>query len=198
MKKIVAAVMMSAAVAAPVYAADEPAAPAAANSGLYMGVNVGMSHTSNVFEEKPSKANGGLFSLLGGYQFNKNFAAEIQYAYLGKAEYNTFTAGTTSTTKAHNFSLNGIGLLPVADSFGLYGKFGVGFTTSSVSNFPANSGAGGKTRFDTNVGLGVQYDIAQSFAMRAGWDRYNAALKSTAAADIYNKNTWSLGGLYRF
>lgn len=196
MKKIVAAVIMSAAVAAPVFAADAPAAAAA--NGFYMGVNAGVSHTSNVFEQKPSKANGGLFSLLGGYQFNKNFATEIQYAYLGKAEYNTFVANTNSTTKAHNFSLNGIGLLPVSDSFGLYGKFGVGFTTSSVSNFAANSGAAGKTRFDTNVGLGVQYDIVPSFAMRAGWDRYNAALKATGAADTYNKNTWSLGGLYRF
>lgn len=197
MKKIVAAVMMSAAVAAPAFAAD---APAAANSGFYLGANLGMSHSSNVYEQKPSKANGGLFSLLGGYQYNKHFAAEIQYAYLGKAEFNTFTAGTTSTTKAHNFSLNGIGILPVSESFGLYGKFGVGFTTSSVSNFPAATGYGGKTRFDTNVGLGVQYDIAQSFAMRAGWDRYNAALKTSTppSADIYNKNTWSVGGLYRF
>lgn len=197
MKKIAAAVLMSAAVAAPVYAADAQAAPAAAaDNGFYMGVNAGVSTASHIFQAKPSKANGGLFSLLGGYQFNKNFATELQYAYLGKAEYNTLAP--TATVKTHSFGLNGVGILPVSDAFGLYGKFGLAFNTSSVSNMPAGAGVDGKTHFGTTVGLGVQYNVVPSFGLRAGWDRYDAALKATGASDNYFKSTWSVGGLYRF
>lgn len=199
MKKVVAAVLMSAAVAAPAFAADAPApapapAPAASDSGYYMGVGAGVTRVSNVFGQKPSKAGGGLFSLMGGYQFNKSFATEIQYAYLGKGEFNTIANGADAKTQA--LSLSGVGTLPVTDSFGFYGKFGVAYGFTSTSGMPA--AYGGKTRFGTTVGLGVQYNIVPSVGLRFGWDRFEAAAKNVNARDDYFKTAWSLGALYRF
>jgi len=198
MKKIVAAVLMSAAVAAPAFAADAPAA----DSGFYMGANVGFTRTSAISgytgttNGDPSKATGGLFSLLAGYQVNKYFAGEIQYAYLGKAEYAS-TAQPSANTKTNSFGLNAVGMLPVSDSFGFYGKAGLALNTSSVSGFA--TGYDGQTRFMPTIGLGMQWNVIPTVGLRMGWDRYDANIKDSASTKHnYHKNAWSLGGLYRF
>lgn len=190
MKKIVASILMSAAIAAPVFAADAPAA----DNAFYMGANIGFTKASSIAGKDATKANGGLFSLVGGYQLNKYFATEIQYAYLGKAEYNTIRTNASATT--NSFGLNALGLVPVSNSFSLYGKFGLAFNIASVSNFSAS--VSGKTRFMPTIGMGVQYNVVPTFGLRAGWDRYDAKVEDTGTAYNYHKNAWSLGGLYRF
>jgi OmpA-OmpF porin, OOP family len=190
MKKYIAAVLMTAAVL-PAFAAD---------NGYYVGANAGFTRTSSIGGIDPSKINGGLFSLLGGYQVNKYFAAEAQYAYLGKAEYKSgvFNAsGNTVSTVTNSFSLSAMGMLPVLEDLSVYGKLGLAFNDASISNFDA--GYSGKTRVMPTAGLGAQYNIAPSIGLRMGWDRYDAAFKNAGGDNQkYYKNAWSLGGLYRF
>ena len=67
MKKIATAVLLSTIAVAPAFAADE---------GFYVGADVGQAST-NTFDL--SKKTDTAFSVLGGYQFMKYLAAEIQY-----------------------------------------------------------------------------------------------------------------------
>jgi OmpA-OmpF porin, OOP family len=191
MKKYIAAALMTAAVTVPAFAAD---------TGYYIGANAGFTRASSIGGTDPSKINGGLFSLLGGYQYNKYLAAEAQYAYLGKAEYQSgvFNAtGSAVSTTTHSFGLNAVATLPVWDDLALYGKAGLAFNSTSISNFDA--GYSGNTRFVPTAGLGAQYNIAPSIGLRMGWDRYDAAFKNAGGdKQKYYKNAWSLGGLYRF
>lgn len=194
MKKAVAAVLL-------LTAAVTSAAPArAAEKGFYIGANAGFTRTSAISGIDPSKVTGGLFSLLGGYQFNKYLAGEIQYAYLGKAEYTDLTFnsnGGSASTRTHSFSVNAVGTWPIQDEFSLYGKLGLAVNRTSISNFDVQYT--GKMRFMPTVGLGVQYDVIPAVGLRMGWDRYDGAFENGAGANMhFHKNAWSLGAIYRF
>lgn len=194
MKRIIAALSMSAA-ALPAFAApDLPPVQAAAvpDSGLYVGVNLGASSASGPSGYSLTKSTGGVFGLLGAYQFNRYFAGEAQYGYLGKAEYNN----NAGNIKTHTFGMNAVGTLPLSDVFAVYGKLGLAFNLSRVSGM---TGITDRTRFMPIVGLGVQYHVTPHIGFRFGWERYDAAVENAAGkAQNYHKDAWTFGGLYRF
>src|SRR5687767_10640207 len=54
--------------------------------------------------------------ILGGYQFNRHFAAELGYHDLGEA------SAPAGTSEANAWELVGIGSYPIANQFSIYGK----------------------------------------------------------------------------
>lgn len=193
MKKIAAALLLSTAVAAPAFAAD---------TGLYAGVTLGRSNTNspnpNVILTKSKDT---VLGVLGGYQFTKNWGAELFYTGAGKYAGHNAANTVTSSGKADVYGIDAVGTMPLSDAFSLYGKLGFARAKTSTSSVPASTLAGA-TRTAATYGLGGVYNVNQSVGIRFGWDRYGAATTGgsgvVGAKDNFNANVYSLGGVFKF
>lgn len=180
MKKIATALLLSTVVAAPAFAADE---------GFYAGVTLGSARVGvPAAFGGATKNSDTVYGILGGYQFNKNWAAELEYTGAGK-----FTTAT-STGKADAFGVTAVGTLPMSDTFSLYGKLGFAQVTGKANGAAANA-----NRTSATYGLGLQYNVTPAVGIRAGWDRFGAAAKTAAGAtQNYNSNVYSVGAVFKF
>lgn len=182
MKKIAAAVLLSAVVAAPAFAADE---------GFYAGITLGNGKPGvTPTALAVSKSSNFIYGGLAGYQYNKNLAVEVQFTGAGKA---TDVAG--NTTKADALSLAAVGLLPLNDSFELLGKLGVASTKTSSSAGATNLGA---SRTGLTYGIGAQYNVTQNLGLRLVWDRYAVATSNAGVKSNANANVMTVGAVYKF
>jgi OmpA-OmpF porin, OOP family len=170
MKKIASALLLSAAISAPAFAADQ---------GAYLGAKLGP--TTYGYTNVANNGQLGL-GIFGGFQFNKNFAVELEYASLGGFDANA------RTYKGTSFGASAVGTLPLDEKFALVGKAGLAST---------NIGVGASSYAATGITLGVagQYSVSSEFDLRAGFDMYpvgNATINTTTATML------SIGGLVRF
>jgi OOP family OmpA-OmpF porin len=110
--------------------------------------------------------------ILGGYQVNRNFAAEVGYSML-------YDKGGSEVTA---LEVVGIGLFPVANQLSIYGKLG-------FANVDVETPAGSDDKTELTWGLGVQYDVSARLGVRAGWQRY----ETDEEVDLL-----SIGVVYRF
>jgi len=120
--------------------------------------------------------------ILGGYQINRNFAAELGYHDLGKMK--ATAPGASLDIKASAWELVGIGAWPVANQFSVYGKLGFyqGEVKAGASLTGVGSGSIKETNTDLTYGLGVQYDVSREFGIRGEWQRYGKLGVVTSAA----------------
>jgi len=138
-----------------------------------------------------------------GYLFNRNFALEGAYTRLGDFNYSAAASSPAADTisgkyKAH--ALSGIGILPLRQSWSVYGKAGVTRTTTDLE---ASSDTGAvavgnasASRTGLVIGAGAMYDFNRNVFARAGWDRYAQIGSDDTGkghADVY-----SVGVGYRF
>lgn len=189
MKKIIAVLLLSTAVAAPTFAADD---------GFYAGVTLGRSNTDNPYiGTTTTKDTDTVAGILGGYQYTKNWGVEAFYTGAGKLT--STGGGSVGTSKADAWGLVGVGTLPLSDAFSLYGKLGYASTKTSASSAPA--GLAGATRKAATYGLGGVYNATPAIGIRFGWDRYAAATLGgnvTGVKDNFNSNVYSLGAVFKF
>jgi OmpA-OmpF porin, OOP family len=163
--KVFAATLAAAALglAAPVFAQTAP------DRGWYIGGDIGRSDVGS--------ENDTAFRILGGYQINRNFAAELGY-------HNLFDK---SGVKVTAWEFAGVGLFPLANRVSLLGKLGLARAESK-----ANLGIFGSVK-DTSTellfGIGVQYDVNRNVGIRAQWNRIN----TDEEVDVL-----SVGVIYRF
>jgi OmpA-OmpF porin, OOP family len=183
MKKIAAVVLLSAVVAAPVFAADE---------GFYAGVTLGSGKPGvTPSAQALSKKSNFIYGGLAGYQYNKNLATEVQFTGFGKA-----TDVSGNTIKGDALSLSVVGMLPVSDSFELLGKLGVASAKTKSSGLATNFGA---TRTGATYGLGAQYNVNQNLGVRLMWDRYAVATSNAAGVKSNgNANVVAVAAVYKF
>ena len=135
------------------------------------------------------------WKVLGGYQFNRNLAAEVGYADLG--EVSARGPGGTAGAEASALELVGVGMLPLGERFSLYGKAGIyrGEVDGRVDTFALTGGAS-ETNNDITYGVGARFDLTQRVALRAEWQRYpEIGGPDTGEDDI---DVLSLGALFRF
>ena len=156
MKKILAAALLSVA-AAPAFAAD---------TGFYVGVDVGRSSTGGIAGVALSQSTDTVGGVLAGYQVNKNFAVEAFFTGAGK--FAGTGGGRAITGKADVWGADAVGLLPLSDAFSLYGKLGYASTKTSASSVPA--GLADATRNAVTYGVGAQYNVTPAIGVRLGWD----------------------------
>lgn len=142
-------------------------------SSVYIGGGIGQSKAKDGCESLTQfgfscDAKDTAWRFFGGYQFHRNFAAELGYTDLGAA---TATApGQSVDFEATAWDLSAIGYWPIADQFSVFGR--LGFYNSEVK--ATGSGASGKkTTTDLTYGLGVQYDFTRNFGVRGEWQRYS-------------------------
>jgi OmpA-OmpF porin, OOP family len=198
-----------AAIASPFAAADD--------TGWYGGANIGQSRakmddarisrgllgggfTSSTIADEDRDIG---YKLFGGYQFNRNFALEGGYFDLGKFGFtaNTVPAGTLNgNIKVRGLNLDLVGILPITEKFSAFGRAGLNYAqardsfagTGSVNVSNPNPS---KSAANYKFGLGLQYAITESLAMRAEVERYriNDAVGNKGHMDLI-----SVGLVYRF
>jgi len=199
------------------FAALASPAVMAQDSGWYGGANAGRS-SATIDDER---INGGLinrgfrsstivdddrstgFKVFGGYQLNKNFAVEGGYFDLGKFGYTATTvpAGTLNgNIKLRGLNLDLVGIVPLTDKFSAFGRAGLNYAQARDSFSGTGAvqvGNPNPRKNDTNykLGLGLQYALTESLAVRAEAERYrvNDAVGNRGHIDLV-----SVGLVYRF
>ena len=143
------------------------------------------------------------YKLFGGYQFNKNFALEGGYFDLGKAGYTATTvpAGTLNgQIKLRGLNLDLVGFLPLNDKFSLLARVGADYAEANDS-FSGTGAVGvanpSVTKSETNVkyGVGLEYALTKSLALRGEVERYRVNDAVGARGDV---DMFSVGLVYRF
>ncbi|HVR51414.1 MAG TPA: outer membrane beta-barrel protein [Pseudorhodoferax sp.] len=98
--------------------------------------------------------------LYGGYKITPNFAIEGGYVNLARSK------DIDGTVKGQGVYLDGVGSLPVAPQWSVYGSAG-------VADVRFRTPEGNDSSPALKLGLGVQYDLTQTVALRVGYDRYH-------------------------
>jgi OOP family OmpA-OmpF porin len=212
MEKIAALVIL-ALLAAPASAQQRPA-----HAGWYFGLDLGSGRTDmNAGDLNSSFASQGIaaastldrsdggFGLKLGYRLSPRWSLEGGYANLGKYGYSATTTapaagGLGGSYEARAWSFAGLGSLPLADRFSVYGKFGVARTTVERDVEWQSAGLGALNtdakRNGLLLGAGASYDFSAKWYGRAGWDRYTRVGDgSTGRGDI---DFYSIGFGRRF
>lgn len=143
------------------------------------------------------------YKLFGGYQLNPNFAIEGGYFDLGKSGFRatTLPPGTFNgdmIIKGWNLDL--VGTLPLSENFSVFGRVGANYakTNGSFAGTGAAALASGNTsEHHTNpkVGLGLQYALNESLALRTEMERYRV---NDGSGQKGNVDLFSIGLIYRF
>lgn len=141
------------------------------DTGWYVGADVGTTDLDGADDDTGLR-------ILGGYNINRNFAAELGYSML-------YDKGGVEVTA---WELVGIGKYPVSNNFSIFGKLGFAMWEAE-----ANLGPFGRVKddgTDLTFGLGVQYDLSRNFGVRGQWQTYDVG---DGDADVL-----SIGVIYRF
>jgi len=148
------------------------------DSGWYIGGNLGQSDVDELGEKDTA------FKILGGYQINKNFGAELGYTDFGKV-----TSGGV-TFKGTAWELVGVGTLPINDKFAVFGKLGF-----AMGEYDASSALGSASDDSVEVtyGIGVKYNFTPTLAVTAEYQAYPDF--GNGASDV---SVMSIGVLFRF
>ena len=171
-------------------------AQARGETGWYVGASVGQSKARHVdcagFSSCDTKA--AAFGILGGYQVNRNFAAELGYHDFGRV---TLSGPGSANIKANAAELVGLGAYPFANQFSVYGKLGA-YRAEAKLSAPGSGSASLKDRnTDLTFGFGAQYDVTREAGVRAEWQRY----KNVGGDDTGGKHdidVISIGLIWRF
>jgi OmpA-OmpF porin, OOP family len=161
-KKLVATAVLAAAMALPTFASAQARG---ADTGFYVGGDVGQLDLDGADKDTG-------FRILGGYQINRNFSAELGYSMLYDKDDVDVSA----------WELVGVGKLPLNNNFSLIGK--LGFAMWEVEAFGEKADG-----TDLTYAVGVQYDVSRNLGIRAQWQRYDVE----GDADLL-----SVGLVYRF
>lgn len=196
MKKLTVAVLLSSFVAAPAFAAD---------TSWYGGINVGRSKTSVPLGTVLARSGDNVFGALVGYKLDKNLSAEVFYTSAGKSAW--YDSGNTQRSSAYTDAAGivGVGMLPLSDTFSLYGKLGYASTNTTLACTViatgvdcAANGPKGDTRGRATFGFGLKFDASPDVGVRFGCDRYGAAITSAIGDKIkFNSHICSVGALFK-
>ncbi len=159
MKRIIAAVLLSSAIAVPAFAADSP---------FYVGVQVGDGST-----------------ILGGYQIDKMYSVEADYTSYGGHANNCGNNNCGNYYDYSSLGVFGVATFPMslkdAPPFSLFGKLGVvrAAYRSRVDGLPYSAS-------HISLGGGAQYDFNKNVSARLGLDFNNNYGDNLYIGAIYN------------
>jgi len=175
------ALCITSAIATPTFAADDItiSTPHRMSGGmasnLYFGVQLANANYDEVDDSSAA------FGLFGGFHLNEVLSIEAAYNDFGKAE----KAGLKAEASA--LSLGMVGKLPIKTDFTLFGKVGLAAWDVDVS-----PGSFSDSGTDVYFGIGADYDISGTAAVRFGIDKY------TMSGDIDEDVTsFSIGFMYK-
>ena len=133
------------------------------------------------------------YKVFGGYQFNRYLALEGGYFNLGKLDFTAYTLppGTLNgSLKTQGLNLDLVGLLPITPKFSAFARAGV--TRARTSDAFSGTGAvaalnpepADKRAWNAKAGVGLQYQINETFGLRAELERYRITDAINVRGDI--------------
>lgn len=189
MKKNLLAALLGAALVAPFAAQAE---------GVYARANIGQSEYND-----GGSLHETAWSLGIGYDFDKNFGAEIGYFNLGKTPSDTIVLvgqkELEGSARAEVITLAGVANWSLSDDFSVFGKLGVAFDrvkakgTLTSANNPPVPGSISETYTKPYLAVGVAYQLTKELA---GTIDYNYFGKVTQ--DDVRLSAWTVGLKYNF
>ena len=168
---------------------------------FYAGAEAGISSYKNGCTDAGSlgfsscDARDRAWKLLGGYEINRNFAAEFAYVDLGELKAST-PAGIDTRLMAYAWELSVIGAIPI-NALSLYARLGGYYGRTDL----AGASTGYATGSNITYGLGIQYYFTRNLGARAEWQRYSqvsARSDQTGVQGASDIGTATLGVLWRF
>jgi len=168
-KKVLLAAMLGATVMA---APAASMAQARGETGWYLGGGIGQSQAKDgctgvggpgvSCDDKDTA-----YKIFGGYQVNRNFAAEFGYSDLGKVK----ASGPLGSVdiKSNAWDLTAVGAFALANQFSVFGRLGFYRSETKLGGL----GSGKKNTTDVTYGGGVQYDFSRNLGVRGEWQRYS-------------------------
>jgi OmpA-OmpF porin, OOP family len=170
------------------------AARADIQPGFYMGAGVGATKIDDEgFDEIDFDDSDTGFKVFGGYSFNQNFAIEATYFDLGEGSGGFDDLGdiVNFDVGVSGFGVSAVGVLPLGDTFSLFGK--VGYASydidAHVDIVGVGSGSSKESESDLMYGAGGALSFGQ-FEARAEFEAINV--------DGGDANMLSVSGLFRF
>lgn len=146
---------------------------------------------------------GTAFRAFGGYRFHRYFAAELGYVDLGRYELRSTVArgSLNSSLRSRGIDLSALGLLPVGESFTLFGRVGVlaARTRSSFSSSGSVALIGGSESERSSgvlYGLGGMADVAPNLALRVEYTEHRKV--GDDLSGDFKARTITAGVQYRF
>lgn len=129
------------------------------------------------------------WTLYGRAMANDMWGSEIAFVDMGRME----RGGGTTRARGLNVSL--VGKVPIAQSFGVFGKVGAMYGRTRTSTAAGADIAGGNDNgFGLTVGAGLNWDFSPNVSAVLEVDRYNFRFQSGRDA----VNTASVGLQYRY
>ena len=146
--------------------------PALADEGWFIGGAVGNGNIEDDVSGFAFDADSTAYRFYFGYQFNEHFALDAGYSDLGN-----FDAFITQNmmqvpvnADADGFLFNATGIIPLNQTFSLYGQAGVFFWDGEAEVASVNNNVS-----DTNLrlALGVEARVYKRLSINADWSRYD-------------------------
>ncbi len=163
-------------------------AQAAPERGLYIGGSVGQMEAEGTCPAGTScdlKDTG--WKLFGGYRFTRHLAAEGTYARWG--EINLSTGGVSVTGELESIGVAALGILPLGQSFELFGKIGFLSTDQKFrATGPGINVSGFEDGNEGHYGVGAVFKATSNLGVRLEWEQLSKS-------DV---TFFSLGLQYRF
>lgn len=175
MKKLMIALIATAAVAATAQAQNTP-------GSAYVGASAVSAKNTTV---DAHKADGKLF---GGYNFNEKLGVEVGATNHHKTDF--ANGGVRGNTEGYGFYVAAKYTMPVNEQVSTYGKLGV---SHSMREMHTNLGNFKQSDTSGYAGLGVEYKLNQNASLVAEYERYGKTKDFGARA-----NVWSAGLKYGF
>lgn len=118
--------------------------------------------------------------IVGGYEFNENFAIEGAYTSLGEAELIALSGPGRAKLDGSAFSISAIGSIPLSNTWALYGKAGYSRwdVEASVTDNFGDVYTADDDGNDPVFGLGVKW-VDGNYSLRFEFERYDVGLSDS-------------------
>lgn len=170
----------------------------AALPGFYAGGQLGYGHTSwtnsDLHVNSASIDQDGLAGrVFGGFEFNENWAAELGYTRFPNTDVkniNGVAGNNGDINNQYDIDLVAKGILPLANSFSMYGKLGGAYAKASSSRDLITS----SSRVYPTFGVGLSYDITPNVPVDLSWNR----VQKVNNGPIPSTDLFAVGVAYNF
>jgi hypothetical protein len=160
----------------------------AADSYWYAGLGIGLSHaqfypadfsSGGAFSERKRELDAGFKGLIGN-QINRNWAAELSYATVGKFHYKYESAGITqdATYKVTGVGFSAVPTIPLTRNLSVFGRLGGFFSQARLTFYNegfivgANSPGRQFSAASFLSGFGIQYFLDGESGLRIEYENF--------------------------